>query len=416
MRILQVVWESIVQAVQELNGNKLRSFLSSLGITIGIFCIISVLSAVDSLQDNISQSFEKLGSDVVYVDKNPWTEDPGHNWWKYRRRPDPDYEDYKALKERVKNAEFASLSVFIPGRTVEYGTSHVRGAYMAGITYDYFDITKLEFDKGRYFTNYEYESGANRVILGNRIADELFRGQDAVGRMVKISGQKFQVIGVLKQEGNSLIDFFQFDEAILISWNTAKKLVNVRNGSTWGTSLNVKARPGVELADLRDEVTGVLRAHRKLRPREEDNFSVNQLSMLTDLIEPIFAVMKMVGFVIGIFAIIVGAFSVANIMFVSVKERTNIIGIKKALGATRGVILLEFLAEGVLLCVVGGLIGMVVVMLVMKVISGIFEFEMFVSVGNILLGVGGAIIVGIISGIIPALQAARMDPVEAIRK
>jgi putative ABC transport system permease protein len=224
------------------------------------------------------------------------------------------------------------------------------------------------------------------------------------------------VIGVVKKEGNSLINIFQYDDAVLVGFNTAKKLVNIKSGTTWGTMLNVKARPGVELADLRDEVTGVLRAHRKLRPREEDNFAINELSMFTNLLKPVFATMNIVGCLFGLFAIIVGAFSVANIMFVSVKERTNIIGIKKALGAKKGVILLEFLIEAVLLCVVGGLIGLGIVTLVLKVVSGVFHYEMFVSTGNVVFGLLGAIFIGVISGIIPAMQAAGMDPVEAIRK
>ncbi len=414
--LLKVIYESIVLAVQELNSNKLRSFLSSLGITIGIFCIISVLSAVDSLERNISQSFDKLGNDVIYVDRQPWNEDPGSNWWKYMRRPAPDFEDYEVLKANVQGAEYASLSVYIPGRTIEFGSSNVRGGYMAGITYDYADISKLEYASGRYFTPYEYATGANKIILGYNLADELFNTIEPIGKTVKIAGQKFQVIGVLKKEGSSLINIFNYDDAILISFNTAKKLVNVKSGSTWGTMLNVKAKPGVELVDLRDEVTGVLRAHRKLRPREENNFAVNELSMFTNLLRPVFAVMNLVGIVIGIFAIIVGMFSVANIMFVSVKERTNIIGIKKALGATKTVILLEFLVEAVMLCLVGGLIGLGVVVLILKLISGVIHFDMFVSATNVMIAIGAAVVIGILSGIIPAFIAARMDPVEAIRK
>jgi putative ABC transport system permease protein len=179
--------------------------------------------------------------------------------------------------------------------------------------------------------------------------------------------------------------------------------------------LNVKGIPNVNMDDFRDEVRGVLRAHRKLKPKEEDNFAINELSMFAEILGSIFGVMKGVGFIIGIFAIIVGAFSVANIMFVSVKERTNIIGIKKALGAKRGVILLEFLVEGVLLCIVGGVFGLLIVTVVLKLISGVFHYEMFLSLGNVLAGIIGAIVIGIVAGFIPALQAAKMDPVEAIR-
>ena len=399
---LRVIFEAIVQAFQQLNSNKLRSFLSSLGITIGIFCIISVLSAVDSLESNISKSFEKLGNDVLYVDRMPWNEDPNSNWWKYMRRPHPGEDDLEALKAQVKGAEYASLSVFIPGKTIKYGSTDVQGAYMAGITYDYADISKLEFESGRYFTPFEYANGTNRVILGNVLAEELFGDRDPIGKTVKIVGRKYQVIGVLEKEGNSLVSIIPYDEAVLVSFNTAKKLVNVKTGRTWGTLLNVKARPDVEMVDLRDEVMGVMRKHRKL-------------SMFTTMIEGIFGVMNMVGFVIGIFAILVGVFSVANIMFVSVKERTSIIGIKKALGARNSIILFEFLIESIMLCVVGGVIGLGVVMLVLKGVSGIFQFDMFVSATNITIALVGAIAIGIVAGLIPATQAARMDPVDAMR-
>ncbi|MDX1409374.1 MAG: ABC transporter permease, partial [Saprospiraceae bacterium] len=222
---LRVIFEAIVQAFQQLNSNKLRSFLSSLGITIGIFCIISVLSAVDSLESNISKSFEKLGNDVLYVDRMPWNEDPNSNWWKYMRRPHPGEDDLEALKAQVKGAEYASLSVFIPGKTIKYGSTDVQGAYMAGITYDYADISKLEFESGRYFTPFEYANGTNRVILGNVLAEELFGDRDPIGKTVKIVGRKYQVIGVLEKEGNSLVSIIPYDEAVLVSFNTAKKLV-----------------------------------------------------------------------------------------------------------------------------------------------------------------------------------------------
>lgn len=413
--LIKVIYESIVQAIQQLNSNKLRSFLSSLGITIGIFCIVSVLSAVDSLEQNINQSFEKLGSDVLYVDKQPWNENPDQSWWKYAQRPNPDHDDLQALKERVSGSEHASLSIFIPGKTVKYKSSYVQGAYMAGITYDYADIINLEYSAGRYFTPYEYSTGANKVILGAKLIEELFGDDDPIGKEVTIMGRKFSIIGAFAKEGNSLVSVFQPDESIVISYNTAKKLINVKSGSTWGTLLNIKAKPGVELVDLRDEVTGVLRAHRKLRPKEDNNFALNELSTITNAIEGVFSVMSIVGAIIGGFAILVGVISVANIMFVSVRERTNIIGIKKALGARRSVILFEFLVESILLCLVGGAIGVGLVALVLELLSNIAAFQMFVSVSNIVIAIVGTVAIGVVAGIIPAVLAARMDPVDAIR-
>ena len=412
----KVIWESIIQAFQQLSANKLRSFLSLTGISIGIICIISVLSAVDSLKDNISSSFDKLGDDVLYIDRMPWNEDPSQNWWKYRRRPEPSYEDLEIIKKKVKLSDKASFSVFIPGRTVKFGSSSVEGAFMAGVTDDYGDIFNLQFEKGRFFTPFESATGANRAVIGAILAEELFGSIDPIGKDVKIKGLNFRIVGVLKKEGNSLINIFQFDEAVIISFNTAKKLINVKSRYTWGTSLNVKAKEGVSLESLRDEVTGVLRSARKIKPKEEANFSINQLSMLTNLIAPIFSMMNVVGIIIGGFSIIVGMFSVANIMFVSVKERTSIIGIKKALGARQIIILLEFLIESVVLCLIGAAIGLLIVFGVLKLATAAFNYDIYLSAGNILIALLLAIVIGVVSGVVPAWQAARLDPVEAMRK
>jgi len=413
---LKVVYESIIQAFQQLSANKLRSFLSLTGISIGIICIISVLSAVDSLKDNISSSFEKLGNDVLYIDKMPWNEEGAHHWWEYMRRPEPSYEDLEVIKKKVKLSDKASFTIIIPGRTIKFGSSSVEGAFMAGVTEDYGDIFKLKFDKGRFFTPFESSTGANRVVLGGVLAEELFGTIEPIGKKIKIKGLNFQVVGVLQKEGNSIFNIFQFDEAMLISFNTAKKLINVKSRYIWETSLNVKAKEGVSLDELRDEITGVLRSHRKIKPREEENFAINQLSMLTALIAPIFSMMNIVGIIIGGFSIIVGMFSVANIMFVSVKERTSIIGIKKALGARQYIILLEFLIESVVLCIIGAAIGLLIVFGVLKIATAAFQYDIYLSGTNIIIALILAIVIGVLSGVIPAWQAARLDPVEAMRK
>ncbi len=413
---LKVIYESIVQAFQQLSANKLRSFLSLTGISIGIICIISVLSAVDSLKDNVSKSFEKLGNDVLYVDKMPWNEDPGQNWWKYQQRPEPSYEDLLAVKKKTKLSDLASFSVFVPGRTVKFGSNNVEGAFIAGVTDDYDDIFNFEFSKGRFFTPFESANGTNRAIIGAVLADELFGLTDPIGKKMKIKGMDFQVIGVLKKEGTTLINIFQFDEAILISFNSAKKLVNVKSRYTWGTSLNIKAKEGVSLDDLRDEVTGILRSERKIKPKETENFAINQLSMFTNLLEPIFSTMNVVGIFIGGFSILVGMFSVANIMFVSVKERTSIIGIKKALGARKSIILLEFLIESVVLCLIGAFIGLLIVYGLLKLATVAFHYDIYLTSGNIIIAMILALVIGVLSGLIPAWQAARLDPVEAMRK
>ncbi|HQW01664.1 MAG TPA: ABC transporter permease [Saprospiraceae bacterium] len=412
----KLIYESIVQAFQQLSANKLRSFLSLTGISIGIICIISVLSAVDSLKDNVSASFEKLGNDVLYIDKMPWNEDPSQNWWKYQQRPQPSYEDLEVIKKKSKLSDMASFSVFMPSRTIKFGASSIEGAFMAGVTDDYAEIFNFDFEKGRFFTPFESANGTNRVILGAVVAEKLFGTIDPIGKEINIKGLDFQVIGVLRKEGTTLINIFQFDEAVVISFNTAKKLINVKSRNSWGTSLNVKAMAGVNLDDLKDEITGILRSARKIKPRENENFAVNQLSMFTNLLEPIFSTMNVVGIFIGGFSILVGMFSVANIMFVSVKERTSIIGIKKALGARPIVILLEFLIESVVLCLVGALIGLLIVYGLLKLATVAFSYQIYLSGGNILIALILSLVIGILSGLIPAWQAARLDPVEAMRK
>ena len=411
----KIVWESLNQALGSLRGNKLRTFLSLLGITIGIFCIIAVKSAVDSLQENIVSGFNELGSDVIYLDKMPWGEDPGENYWKYAKRPDASLEDFEAIKKRSKLAENASYTIFTGGKTIKFQSSSLSNAFIMGSTFEYASIQNLKLQEGRYFSTNEYETGANKVILGYKVYNELFKSLDGIGREVKLFGQDFQVIGYLESEGDNAFNFINFDDVIWVGFNTVKKYINVKDESSVGRMLNIKAKAGVDLEELKGETASIIRAVRRLKPMEDSNFALNELSMLSQVLDSVFKVLNFAGFLIGIFALVVGMFSVANIMFVSVKERTSIIGIKKALGAKRFIILLEFLIEAVILCLIGGLIGLLLVFITLKLISLAIPFAMTLSFSNILIGVLSSVIVGIISGILPALQASGMDPVEAIR-
>jgi len=412
---LKIIYESIVQALQSLVGNKLRTFLSLLGISIGIFCIIAVKSAVDSFESTIKDGFNELGSDVLYVDKMPWGEDPNQNYWKYAKRPDPSFKDYEVITEKSKLADAASYVIFTGGKTIKYKSSSVSNAYIMGSTFEYKDIQNMNIEKGRYLTQQEYNSGANKLVLGYKVAQSLFNSLEPVGKEVKLFGQKYQVIGVLKSEGENMFNFLDFDEAMWISYNNIKRYVNTNENSRVGKMLNIKAREGVDVQELKGEITSVLRSSRRLKPTEKENFALNELSALSDVLDSVFGVMNVVGLIIGIFALIVGMFSVANIMFVSVKERTNLIGIKKALGAKRFMILLEFLIESIILCVIGGIIGLLLVLGVLKVISSAIPFDMFLSMSNVFSGVTVSIVVGILSGIIPALMASKLDPVVAMR-
>ncbi len=410
--------ESVRQALRQLWGNKLRTTLSLLGITIGIWCVIMVFSSVDSLEANIKQSFEQLGDDVVYISTMPWGEDPRENFWKYQRRPEPNFDDYLAIQKQAKTARFATFTVFIGPGNAEYSKSSASNVFFIGATEYYKDMFGLKFSKGRYFTPAEFYRGTNQVVIGYEVAQTLFRPtEDPIGKFIKVKGQKLQIIGVLEKEGKDLINPLDFDDVGIVPYNTARKYVNLNKaGFNRGrTSISVKAKDGVRLETLKAELTGVLRARRMLKPIEENNFELNTLSIVSQIFENIFGVIRFAGFFIGIFAIIVGGFSVANIMFVSVKERTRLIGIKKALGAKQYVILMEFLIESIILCLIGGVIGLALVVLAAKAATAIAEYEIFLSMNNALLGLGIATASGVVAGIIPAYQASKMVPVEAIR-
>lgn len=418
MILLKIIYESIRLAFGQLSGNKLRTFLSLLGISIGIFCIIVVQSAVDSLYSSIEDGFGELGSDIVMIDVLPWDEDPGDSYWKYLKRPAPSFNDYEELKGRVKSASKFAFSIYVEGKTVKYKSSSVQGAFIMGTTEEFPDVQDMEIVQGRYFNTREIENGDTKVIIGHKIAEALFENEDPIGKYVKLFGQKFQVIATLKEEGENPFNFINYDEVTWLTYNTAKRFINTKGKDRFsvGKIIYAKLQEGYEMHEMKDELTGTLRAIRRLHPKEEDNFSLNELTALTNLIGPIFSVVRVAGLFIGIFAILIGAISVANIMFVSVRERTGIIGVKKALGAKRHFILLEFLIEAIVLCLVGGLMGLGLVFLVLKGLSFVIPFEMAMSTFNLVIGLVVAVIVGILSGIIPAFLAARLDPVEAIRR
>lgn len=415
MVLSKVITESVRQAWQQLSGNKLRTFLSLLGISIGIFCIIGVLSAVQSLQDNVSGSLAKLGDDVVYIDKWPW-KDNSNDWWEYFQRPFPDYDDYESLK---KNLSSASLVAYwtVPGiRTLKYNNKSVEGGYLFVTTYELDRLFNIEIDQGRYWSTSEYQNGTDRILLGHLIAEELFGPINPIGKTIKMQGRKYEVIGTLAPAGDDLINPLDFDEAIMVGYNNAARFVNLKTRDRFGGTVGVKAAPGIAMEQLQDDIRGVMRSTRRLRPREKDNFALNELSMTAEALGSFFGVLNIIGFVIGGFSIIVGAISVANIMFVSVKERTSLIGVKKALGARQYIILLEFLTESVILCVIGGAFGLLLVVGVTSIINQFLPgFQISLSLIYAVIGVLLSATVGILAGLVPASLAARMDPVEAMR-
>lgn len=417
---LKISIESIILAIKELLSNKFRAFLSLLGISIAILCLIAVFSAVDSLEKNLRKSVDSLGSNIIYVSKWPWLMQEDYPWWKFINRPEVSREDFYAIDGKVKNAEAMALWRWVQTATLQAQGIEAENISIFGVTQDYNLVRDMDFVAGRYFSEYEFNSLQNGVLLGYDLA-ELFFGdpQKAIGKDLKYAGLSLRVVGVMEKEGQDVLGInanFGLDNTIYVSDNFAASKMNPPFES--GPSILVKAKEGVDLEELEAELIGRMRIARKLNPKQEDNFALNKISLLTGVFDQVFSFIYVAGFVIGIFSLIVGAFGVANIMFVSVRERTNIIGIKKALGAKKIYILLEFIIEAIILCVIGGLFGLLMVFSLFSLINffmGESDLRFEISTFNLFLGLGISITVGLLAGIIPAVIAARMKPVDAIR-
>ncbi len=416
MKVLKISWEAIRQAYYQMASNKIRTFLSLLGIAVGIFCIVAVFAAVDSLENKVKGSLESLGSGIVFVHKLPFAEVNNSNFYKYMRRPNPSFRDYKLLKDKLKGADLVVYSAKLGRKTFRYKDIVMSDVYLSAVTEKYADLFAAEFEHGRFYSYSEYHAGASVAVIGAKVAETLFGTLDAVGRKFKYKGASLRVIGVFKKTGNDPFTIDNYDQLVIFSMPLAARIANLKtNFFGGGGSLMLKVKEGVDIEDMKGEITAKLRAIRHLRPKEEDNFSLNTITMITNMLKGVFSALNLSGFIIGGFAMLVGMVSIANIMFVSVKERTSIIGVKMALGAKRWFILLEFLVESVVLSVLGGLLGLGLVRVAVIFISKAFNYDIGLSASNIMTGILISGIVGVLAGFIPAYRASRLDPVEAIR-
>lgn len=410
MLILRLIRESYLFAFQEIIVNRVRTVLSLLGITIGIFCIISVFTIFDSMEIAIRKSIDSLGNNVLFIEKWPWAMGGDYPWWKYWQRPEGTLEDMKEIQKRSSFAEAVAFMIQV-GKTVKYQNNYVENVGIMGVSQDFDKVWNFEIADGRYFSAAESNSGKNVAILGAEIATNLFQEASPIERKVKIFGRNIEVIGVMKKKGEDMFGGGN-DRAVFLPINYCKTLVNLDD---IGTAIIVKAKPLVSNEELKDEMTGIMRSIRKLKPQAEDNFSINETSIISKGFDVLFGVIGMVGWIIGGFSLLVGGFGVANIMFVSVKERTSIIGIQKALGAKNYFVLLQFLFEAVFLSLLGGILGLLIVLILVLIISNTTGFHLILTLKNIMLGIGVSAIIGLIAGIVPAWSASRLDPVEAMR-
>jgi putative ABC transport system permease protein len=409
--MVTIVWNSFKMALQELRNNKLRTFLSLFGITIGIFCIIGVLATVDSLEQKVQGDLKSFGTNTIYVDKWEYGGGGDYPWWKFVKRPVPRFREAAEVKKRTHLAAAVSFTIR-SSATVEYNDNILSGINIYGVTEDYDNVLTVEVAYGRYLSDAEFSQGSSSTVLGYVNAENLFGNPErAIGKQVKLKGKVVTVVGVVKKQGQS-IGAWQFDEAAIVPYVLMASMYVPDNSQPL---IMVKGKDGVTTAALIDELRGVMRSLHRLNPKEIDDFALNDVNMFSEQTKAVFGSISLGGWAIAGLSLIVGAFGVANIMFVTVRERTSQIGLKKAIGAKKSTILTEFLLESAFLCLLGGFIGLLLVYILTKVLSALMPFPIVISFNILSLAISICLIVGLAAGIIPAAIAARMNPVVAIR-
>ncbi|WP_413999467.1 ABC transporter permease [Flavobacterium sp. W1B] len=409
---LRLLKESFAFAMNALRNNKLRTLLSLLGVTIGIFSIIAVLAAVDSLDRKITKDLSSLDKNTIYLMRFSFGPSDIPQW-KREQFPDVKYDEYTSLKGSLNNTEQIGYQFFVKRESIKYESKLVSDVNVVPVSYEFIDIQGLEFEKGRFYNESESNSGTAVIVLGYEIAKNLFEESDPIGKNIRLYGQRFTVIGILKKQGAGMFGDDN-DTSVFIPVNFLRRMYGDNNDSMTPVIL-IKPQKGIDMDAYKAEVAQKLRAIRGMKADEGNNFFINVLSGFTDLIDGIIGQMNFVGWIISGFSLLVGGFGIANIMFVSVKERTNLIGIQKSLGAKNRFILFQFLFEAVILSVIGGMIGLILVWIISVVLTKALDFEFVLGMGNVVLGTGLAALIGLISGILPAITASKLDPVEAIR-
>jgi putative ABC transport system permease protein len=409
---LRLLKESFGFAMNALRSNKLRTLLSLLGVTIGIFSIIAVLAAVDSLDRKISKDLSSLDKNTIYLLKFSFGPSDIPQW-KREQFPNVKYTEYVYLKGAMTHTDQLGYQIFTKRESIKYGSNTVSDINIVPVSHEFIDIQGLEFEKGRFYNESEANSGSSVIVLGNEIAKSLFNDSEPIGKNVRLYGQRFTVIGILKKQGSSMFGDSD-DSSVFIPVNFVRRLYGDNNPNLTNVII-FKPEKGVDMEEYKSEISQKLRNFRGLKAGEIDNFFINVFAGFLNIIDGIIKQMNIVGWIISGFSLLVGGFGIANIMFVSVKERTNLIGIQKSLGAKNRFILFQFLFEAVILSVLGGIIGLFMVWIIALILTKALDFEFVLGLGNILLGTGLAAVIGLISGILPAISASKLDPVEAIR-
>ena len=410
--ISKLVYESILFAYSSLKGDKFRTFLSLFGVSIGIFSIVTVFTAIDALRNNVATGLNSFGGNTLYIQEFPWAPPEGeeYKWWEYRKRPATTIEEFQYIKTNSKTAE-ASAFVIFTSKNIRYKRNSFNSGFITAPTSDWDKISNVEIENGRYFSPFEAQSSTPVAVIGNSVAEALFAGEDPINKIIKVGQSNVKVIGVTKKAGESIVNIFDTDNSITVPYRFMSTLVNARNTSSM---ICVKPLDNVDRDEFLLEMKLLMRSVRRLSPKQSDNFALNEMTFLLNQTKSIFKGINLAGWIIGGFSILIGGFGIANIMFVSVKERTNLIGIQKALGAKRYIILTQFLAEATFLALAGGIIGLLMTLAIVLIVGGNAAFPMELSAYNIFRGLFISSIIGITAGFIPAYTAARLNPVDAI--
>ena len=419
MNLWQFIWEGLKIALGAIRANRQRSLLTMLGVGTGILAITGILTMVNSLQTSITDNLSALGNTTLFVHHWPW-KDNSQDWYKYFNRPKVSYEDYLYVQQRLKQAKAVSFTASVRGQSVQAGARSVTNLTVTGGTAGMEETINFEVVAGRFFSPLDYHLGGNVALIGANIASQLFPAGQGVGEPIRIGSKRLRVIGVLKKEGSGgMFGDMSNDDKVFVPFKVMANMYNLNQRSV-DKVMGIRALSYEDVPYVESELTGLMRASRGLRPTAEDNFAINKQEALMQQFDQVFGSLKMGGWVISLFSLLIGGFSIGNIMYISVRERTKEIGVQKALGATKGFVLYQFVSEAVLLCLAGGILGVLsVVGIGLLVQAGLSQtgvpLEVAIAPGDIGIGLGLSVLIGLVSGIVPASMAASLDPVIAIR-
>jgi putative ABC transport system permease protein len=411
-RLYYEIFESIRIAFAQIRANKLRSALTVLGVVIGIVAVTLMGTAIKGIDAGVDRSFSGFGDDILYVTKWPWRD--VDDWWNFRNRRPISHDYARQINEWISKNPDGPLKLAVP--TANRGTNIIRGElrlnniWTLGTSADYSRITRSDLKEGRFFSDFEAQAGRNVAVIGFDVADALFPGESAVGKMIRIKDQNLEVLGVAARQG-SFLGLFSWDSMVAMPLTTYRRYFRV--GEDGEIRVQVDS---TRMAEARDELRGLMRRVRQLRPEQREDFEINEQGTIRAQLDPIKNGIFLVGLVITSLALFVGAIGIMNITYVSVKERTKEIGTRKALGARRRTILLQFLVEATSICVAGGALGVALTAAATRIMAVVApSFPLVFSGGLILVALFASMIVGIASGFLPAMQASKLDPVVALR-